>query len=66
MAKKEASKTKQALEKKNTAEIEKAVTFDSMSIEAKDVFKNKLLMLPVPMYVTSLNQCNKIAFLKVA
>jgi len=66
MAKKEASKTEQALEKKNTAEIEKAVTWEDMSVKAKNMFKNKDTYLSVPMCVTSLNQCNKIAFLKVA
>ena len=66
MAKKKASKTKQALEKKSTAEIEKAVTLDNMSIEAKNIFKKKGTYLPVPMCVTSLNQCSKIISLKVA
>jgi len=66
MAKKEASKTEQALEKKSTAEIEKAVTLDSMSIKAKNLFKNKDIRLPVPMCVTSLKQCDKILCLKVA
>ncbi len=66
MAKKEASTTEQALEKKNTAEIEKAVTWEDMSVKAKNIFQNKAIQLPVPMCVTSLNQCNKILFLKVA
>ncbi len=66
MAKKKASKTKQALEKKKTAEIEKAVTLDNMSIEAKNIFKNNGTYLPEPMYVTSLNKCGKILSLRVA
>ena len=66
MAKNKASKTEQALEKKKTGEIEKAVRWEDMSVEAKNIFKNKTVMLPVPMYVTRLNQCDKIAFLKVA
>lgn len=66
MAKKKASKTKQALKKKSKAEIEKAVTLDNMSIKAKNLFKNKDIRLPVPMYVTGLNQCDKIFFLKAA
>ena len=66
MVKKKASKTKQALKKKSKAEIEKAVTLDNMSIKAKNLFKNKDTYLPVPMYVTSLNQCDKILCLKVA
>ena len=66
MPKKKASKTKQALEKKSTAEIEKAVTWEDMSVEVKNMFKNKMIQLPVPMCVTRLNQCNNIFFLKVA
>jgi hypothetical protein len=37
-----------------------------MSVKAKNIFKNKTIQLPVPMCVTGLNQCDKIAFLKVA
>ena len=66
MAKKKASKTKQALKKRSKAEIEKAVTLEDMSVKAKNIFKNKTIQLPVPMYVTGLNQCDKILFLKVA
>lgn len=66
MAKNEVSKTEQALEKKSTDEMEEAVTLDNMSIKAKNLFKNKDVRLPVPMCVTSLNQCDKILCLKVA
>lgn len=66
MANQEVSKTEQALEKKSTAEIEKAETLDSMYIKAKNLYKSKNIYLPVPMHVTSLNQCDKIQCLKLA
>jgi len=66
MANEEKDETMNALEKRSTAEIEKAVTLDNMSIKAKNLFKNKDTYLPVPMCVTSLNQCDKILCLKVA